>query len=689
MTDFTLVDPKGWEYDLHSVYSAYIGYFQVHNIPWFERTWGHLFTSFEEFLAFSWPTITVTDAYTGRAHIVTRLNSIGAFLKMIKTRFGETLPQAPNILQVTPFETTTRHLRNISDYATYKKLYSTLPAAVLAAQRTRVRAGEFKAIKELWSKREKTFLALSFVWSERNEKSCLEFGYAAIRCGHMEASGHWPPIPDTNYRKGHYIVEEYVDKVINKYPPNQPWQFGESQMTAKAKLPQIVQAVISSLASPDSETSSNAIVLVGLGTHALLARLEEMKIKLPHNVLTIDIANFERLLYATGRRGVMPDPKTERPRTPNSTLNLENLLRSFQQSPFNLQQPQPHTSSPNNSSSGGSNRSPLPSPLNPNLPQISSSSSPLPPPVAIPQCALANSGNEAFMTLFALQMLLDPLKTRVPTTKKGKLGNQPQGQALSMANMNTMHAMNMGMIGAMGMGMGMPMQGMQLPMSMSMYGMPGIPMMPGVPGIPPMVAVNGGMEHMPPPASPRLAPTLTNKNSSLKADANGKVLRMSSAYDLSGEFGQMSMKRTNSSGPTLMSANGGSGQGPGGKSALTHADGVMSGSLGMNSSLLGYGLEDATLHPSLFVAALEFRDAAIPQTFALLVFFTTFMIQPWSSFAIVCVNLRWTITPDSLYADSDFSLPTVSRLLMDYTTIRFNQVICRALFASEHYTCVD
>ena len=25
-------------------------------------------------------------------------------------------------------------------------------------------------------------------------------------------------------RKGHHIVEEYVDKVINKYPPNQPWQ---------------------------------------------------------------------------------------------------------------------------------------------------------------------------------------------------------------------------------------------------------------------------------------------------------------------------------------------------------------------------------------------------------------------------------------------------------------------------------
>lgn len=86
MSDFQLVDPKGWEYDLQSVYSAYIGYFQVHNIAWYDRSWGHLFSSFEDFLSFSWPAVTVTDAWTGRAHIVTRLNSIGAFLKMIKTR---------------------------------------------------------------------------------------------------------------------------------------------------------------------------------------------------------------------------------------------------------------------------------------------------------------------------------------------------------------------------------------------------------------------------------------------------------------------------------------------------------------------------------------------------------------------------------------------------------------------------
>ena len=172
----------------------------------YERSWGHLFESFEAFLVFSWPVITVTDACTGRAHIVTRLNSIGAFIKMIKTRylysssfttliywrtlcsrFGETLPQAPNILQVTPFETVTRHLRHVSDYPSYKKLHSTLPAALLSALKARVRAGEPKTIQELWGKRDKTFMAIDFQWSERNEKSVLEWGFAAVRCGHLEA----------------------------------------------------------------------------------------------------------------------------------------------------------------------------------------------------------------------------------------------------------------------------------------------------------------------------------------------------------------------------------------------------------------------------------------------------------------------------------------------------------------------
>ena len=93
-----------------------------------------------------------------------------------------------NILRVTPFETSQRHLRTLSDYGLYKKLYSTLPAAVLAAMKVRVREGEPKAIRELWTSKDKTFLAVSFEWSERNSSSCLEFGYSAARCSHLDAS---------------------------------------------------------------------------------------------------------------------------------------------------------------------------------------------------------------------------------------------------------------------------------------------------------------------------------------------------------------------------------------------------------------------------------------------------------------------------------------------------------------------
>ena len=119
-------------------------------------------------------------------------------------------------------------------------------------------------------------------------------------------------------RKGHYIVAEYVDKVTNKHCPSHPWQvrlppslpypssnlafcpcstryafflphplqtlqlntvkFAESQVASKAKLPQIIQGVISSPASPESEMMANTLVLVAHGISGDLRRLEEMKI---------------------------------------------------------------------------------------------------------------------------------------------------------------------------------------------------------------------------------------------------------------------------------------------------------------------------------------------------------------------------------------------------------------------------
>ena len=69
---------------------------------------------------------------------------------------------------------------------TYRKAHSTLSGAALVSLKARVRAGEPKFIQQLWDRREKTFLAIDFEWSERNTSSCLEWGYAAVRCNHLD-----------------------------------------------------------------------------------------------------------------------------------------------------------------------------------------------------------------------------------------------------------------------------------------------------------------------------------------------------------------------------------------------------------------------------------------------------------------------------------------------------------------------
>lgn len=102
-------------------------------------------------------------------------------------RYGETLPQVDNMLRISPFETAQRPLRTVSDWTSYKKLHATLPAAVLSAYKARVRTGEPQAVQKLWESKDKTFLAVDFEWSERNLTTCLEWGFAAMRCGHLEA----------------------------------------------------------------------------------------------------------------------------------------------------------------------------------------------------------------------------------------------------------------------------------------------------------------------------------------------------------------------------------------------------------------------------------------------------------------------------------------------------------------------
>lgn len=67
----------------------------------YEKTWGHLFESFDLFLGCSWPVIVVTDMGTSKAHIVTKLSHIQSFIKMIRTRWvPEYIPTQDRVVDV-------------------------------------------------------------------------------------------------------------------------------------------------------------------------------------------------------------------------------------------------------------------------------------------------------------------------------------------------------------------------------------------------------------------------------------------------------------------------------------------------------------------------------------------------------------------------------------------------------------
>lgn len=311
----------------------------------------------------------------------------------------------------------------------------------------------------------------------------------------------------------------------------------------------------SSLASPDTETAPNTLVLVGHNLQGVLARLDEMKIsksstpfvfqsqsrkglapttlrksddhlnllafhfsttlfcayiltpnlfiaELPHNILTIDTMVYERALYANGQRGVMQDPTKgpDKARINGSSLSFENLL-------FSLTLPGANNATPVSSGTGSSGDKEK---------DKSPSQTQTLAPLVLPQYAPHNSGNDAIMCLFALQRLLEPAGTPVPTVKK--VGKSSKAAVAAMIMGVPMVPMAP-----------MPMAGM--PMSMPMMGMNNMSMSLGVPGAMAMGIGNGMGVPFPQGASRSQAKS-----------------RPTTVYDLASEFGQMQMQLSASGG---------------------------------------------------------------------------------------------------------------------------------------------
>ena len=163
-------------------------------------------------------------------------------------RFGESLPKdPPTSLPLRPVSTRTlalRRLVTLTDLAQYRKLALTLPAAELSHLRSRVRNAEVGVAEQLFYAGDNerrtagvrdngvgyTWACVNTTWWEKGgpptgmipgsgftrakgKGLVLEVGMAVMRCANLRAVGVWPPVPQENYRKSHFITEEWVDKV--------------------------------------------------------------------------------------------------------------------------------------------------------------------------------------------------------------------------------------------------------------------------------------------------------------------------------------------------------------------------------------------------------------------------------------------------------------------------------------------
>ena len=163
----------------------------------------------------------VVDTDTSRAHIAVKRDQIALFARMIRTRFGESLPKyPPTTLPLHPVPTRTlalRRLVHITDLAGYRKLALTLTAAELSHTRSRVRHAEVGVAEQLFyagdaNKKSAgvrdngvgyTWACVSTKWWEKGGPPSglipgfghtrgkgglvLEVGMAVMRCAHLRA----------------------------------------------------------------------------------------------------------------------------------------------------------------------------------------------------------------------------------------------------------------------------------------------------------------------------------------------------------------------------------------------------------------------------------------------------------------------------------------------------------------------
>ncbi|ORY32855.1 hypothetical protein BCR39DRAFT_557413 [Naematelia encephala] len=336
-----------FDVDLHSIYAAYLGLFEGEGTDWWDKSWGGYFATFNDFLGFGWEVMVVVDSSTGRPHIAVSRDQIASFAKMIRTRFGESLPKdPPTTLPLDPVSTrnlSLRRLITLNDLASFRKLAQTLPAAELNYLRSRVRSGQVGVAEQL-------FYA-GGVAGERDtggvgvRDNGVGYSWACVKTTWWEKGGapqglvpgqgrshakgpggSMASCPQENYRKSHFIIEEWVDKRTNTNPANYPrnYGFGKSRYVAEKDIERIVDATVGALASQENDSNPNTLILLSIGEPAVLP--VPASSTLPHNILHLDVLALEfQLLRRAQQQGHPGAPDRQQPLT-----SLAALLQTLQ-----------------------------------------------------------------------------------------------------------------------------------------------------------------------------------------------------------------------------------------------------------------------------------------------------------------------------------------------------------------------
>lgn len=305
--------------DLKELYLTTLHQFEEYYDLLFEKTYADIFKSFENFLksflqvqpkqtiSFNaqngwlpgWPAFVVIDKNLN-GHVCVEETVAKNYFKLLSKRFQTDKIRIPRYCSsVCPhpdFKPT--EVKYIKDYSHYTHLYHGFSSHVASIQRTRVRRSSPRECSKLWLSRKHTFLALDADFWENVPVNIIEFGYAVCRAGYLTSRDdvHWPPIPVDNYRRAHYKVRgPRVEGGVK------PFVFGDTKTIQKISVNIVLDSLISSLASPETSSEANDLVILGYGIHD---KLKNLKLAIPSNVLVIDVGKLHQMMYAT--MGIFP-----------------------------------------------------------------------------------------------------------------------------------------------------------------------------------------------------------------------------------------------------------------------------------------------------------------------------------------------------------------------------------------------